>query len=169
MASTDKELLLEWLRDAHAMEKTAVEILEKQDQRLESYPQMHARVRQHLEESRRQAEMVEGLIRQLGGETSAIEQGVAKFMGNVAALNNSTAEDEVVKNAIADYAYEHFEIASYRSLIGAAEALGEPEVKRVCEEILRQEEAMAAWLEENLPAVTQDYLQKQHADVQAKR
>ena len=34
--------------------------------------------------------------------------------------------DEVVKGGSASYAFEHFEIANYRALIGAADHLGEP-------------------------------------------
>jgi ferritin-like metal-binding protein YciE len=58
-------------------------------------------------------------------------------------------------------AAESFEIASYRALIAAARALGDEETARVCEEILRDEERMAAWLTENLPRVVQETLHRQ--------
>lgn len=41
------------------------------------------------------------------------------------------------------YVFEHHEIACYRSLIGAAEELGDAETAELCTEILREEEAMA--------------------------
>lgn len=169
MANNTREHLLDWLRDAHAMEQAAISILERQNERLETYPDMHRKVQEHLETSRRQAEQVKGLIEQLGGDTSALKQGAAKLMGNAAAINNAAASDEVVKNAIADYAFEHFEIASYRSLIGAAEELGETQVAETCRTILRQEEEMARWLEQQLPQVTSQFLSRDAADVQAKR
>lgn len=168
MAMT-RETLLEWLRDAHAMEQQAVSILENQAERIEHYPGMQERVRAHLDESRRQAERVEQCIKELDGDTSTVKEGVAKFMGNVAALSNAAAGDEVVKNGIADYAFEHFEIASYRSLIGAAEELGETRIKQTCEEILQEEEAMADWLETHLPEVTQQYLRREVTGQEAKR
>lgn len=169
MATPTKETLLEWLRDAHAMEHQAIEILENQANRIENYPELQRKVQKHLEQSRQQAEQVKGCIERLGGDTSSIKKGMGKFMGNVAALTNSAAGDEVVKNGIADYAFEHFEIASYRALIGAADALGEDEIQRVCEDILQQEEAMAQWLEEHLPQVTQDHLQRAASGEPAKR
>jgi ferritin-like metal-binding protein YciE len=51
------------------------------------------------------------------------------------------------------------EIACYRSLIAAAEELGEPEIARICGEILKQEEAMSAWLAQRIPAITRMTLQ----------
>lgn len=167
--ATTRETLLAWLRDAHAMEKQAIEMLENQASRIENYPEMKQKVQSHLETSRRQAERVEECIRRLDGDTSTIKEGMAKFMGNVSALTNAAASDEVVKNGIASYAFEHFEIASYRALIGTAEALGETHIQQVCEEILREEEAMADWLETNLPEVTQRYLQREVTGEQAKR
>jgi ferritin-like metal-binding protein YciE len=51
-----------------------------------------------------------------------------------------------------------FEMANYRVLIAAAEACGETEIKRLCEESLREEEAMATWLDQQIPMVTRRYL-----------
>jgi ferritin-like metal-binding protein YciE len=49
-------------------------------------------------------------------------------------------------------------IACYRSLIVAANEAGHPKIARVCREILREEEKMAAWLEKNLPMAVQETL-----------
>jgi len=62
---------------------------------------------------------------------------------------------------MANYAFEHMEIAAYRILIAAAEAVGDTETARVCREILGEEEEMAGWLERNLPGVTQQYLRRE--------
>jgi ferritin-like metal-binding protein YciE len=69
--------------------------------------------------------------------------------------------DEIVKAALATYTFEHMEIGSYRILIATAEALADTETKLVCEQILREEENMARWLEENLPSVTKQYLDRE--------
>jgi ferritin-like metal-binding protein YciE len=52
------------------------------------------------------------------------------------------------------------EIASYRILIATAEECGDAETRRVCEENLAEEEAMAKWLEDNLSDVTRAYLSR---------
>lgn len=52
--SNPQEHLLDWLRDAHAMEQQAEQMLKAQASRIENYPKMKARVEQHLEETRGQ-------------------------------------------------------------------------------------------------------------------
>ena len=66
--------------------------------------------------------------------------------------------DEVMKGSLASYAFEAMEIASYTILINAAKQVGDKETARVCEQILKEEKAMAAWLEKNLPVLTRQYL-----------
>jgi rubrerythrin len=65
------------------------------------------------------------------------------------------ASDEVMKHALASYAFEQFEAACYRALVTAAEQAGEREVASTCATILREEEEMAAWLWEHLPQLTE--------------
>ncbi|MFW5844752.1 MAG: DUF892 family protein [Planctomycetota bacterium] len=61
MASKDigHKHLIDWLRDAHAMEKTAASMLETQLKRLDDYPDMQRRVREHLAETKEQTSRVE--------------------------------------------------------------------------------------------------------------
>lgn len=161
--------LADWLRDAHGMEEKAESLLKRQAERLEHYPAMKARIEQHIEETRSQAQRLEECINRLDGDRSAVKDVAGKAMANIGAMFNAAAEDEVVKNAIGSYSFEHFEIASYRSLIAAAEAVNDSYTARVCREILSEEVAMATWLEENLPDVTRTYLQREAVDEPAKR
>lgn len=158
--ATVQENFIAWLRDAYAMEQQAVEILERQAPRLDDYPDMQAKIREHLELSKSQAERLRTCLQRLGTDISAIKTGLAQLTGNAAAMMNALSSDEVVKQTIADYAFENFEIANYRCLIGAAEAAGDRETRRVCEEILREEEAMASWIEDHLPVITRQFLQR---------
>lgn len=166
--SSESELM-SWLRDAHAMEMQATQVLENQARRIENYPDLRERILEHLEETRAQAEMLERCIERRGGTTSALKDSAAALTGNVQALAGLFVGDEVVKGAIASYTFEHLEIASYRALIGAAEQIGDGETARVCSEILRQEEAMAGWLEQHLPQVTRQYLQREAVGETSKR
>jgi ferritin-like metal-binding protein YciE len=168
LMAVSRENLTAWLRDAHAMENQAIEILEKQANRLEHYPELRARVRTHLEETHRQAERVERCLHQLGTDTSALKTAAGKMIGTAQQLSGLFASDEVLKSGIADYAFEHYEIASYKMLIAAAGEAGEPEVRRTLEENLREEEAMAEWLSQHLPEVTRQYLHREAAGQSAK-
>jgi len=167
MASA-KDRLLEWLRDAHAMEKQAEQILSTQAKRLENYPELRKRVEHHLEETRRQAERVQTCIERQGSSTSVVKEMTGKLTALGQNLSGLFVGDEVMKASLADYTFENMEIASYKIIIAAAEQIGDAETKRVCEEILHEEEEMAAWLEQNLPSLTAQYLKREEAGATAK-
>jgi ferritin-like metal-binding protein YciE len=164
-----KEHLLDWLRDAHAMEQQAEQMLKAQAGRLEHYPELKARIEQHLQETLEQQRLVASCIERLGGDNSALKDVAGKVMAFGQAMGGMMMTDEVIKGAMASFAFENLEIATYTTLIGAAEAVGDVETKRVCEQILPEEQAMAAWLMEHLPSVTQQYLQRDEADQTARR
>lgn len=159
MASAEDNLL-DWLRDAHAMEEQAETMLKATASRLEHYPTLKARLLSHLEETREQARLVKSCIDRRGAGTSVIKDMAAKATATAQGLSGLFVSDEVVKASMASYTFEHMEIASYRCLIAAADAVGDAETARICQQILKQEEAMAAWLAGQLPQVTQQFLQR---------
>ncbi len=166
--AASRDHLVAWLRDAHAMEHQAIEMLEKQASRLEHYPELQVTVRDHLAQTRRQAERVAGCLERLGAGTSGLKDRAGQLTGTAQQLSGLFASDEVVKSGIADYAFERYEIAAYQALIATAEAAGEPEIVAVCRENLREEEAMAAWLAEHLPQVARQYLTRETTGQEAK-
>ena len=159
--ATAEERLMEWLRDAHAAEEQAETMLSGMAGRIQNYPQLKARIEQHLQETKRQAELVRGCIERRGGSTSTIKDAGAKMIAMGQAMSGMFVGDEVMKGSIASYAFEAMEIASYRILIATAEQVGDAETARVCQQILREEEAMAEWIEQNLPSLTQQYLRRE--------
>ena len=164
-----REHLIDWLRDAHAMEMQAETMLKGQAGRLEHYPEVKARVEQHITETQQQAREVERCLKSLGEDISSLKDTGAKAMALMQAMGGMVVSDEVIKGAMASYAFEHMEIASYTILIAAAQAAGESEVAHTCEKILREEHAMAAWLAEHTPTVVQQFLQRKQSDRPAKR
>lgn len=164
MSKAPTEHLLEWLRDAHAMEEQAEKMLEAQASRLENYPALQARIRQHLEETRRQATLIRGCIERHGSSTSGFKDMGGKLMAMMQGLGGSMAEDEVIKGGMASYAFEHFEVSAYTALIAAAEACGDEQTRRVCEDILGEEKAMADWLAMSLPETVRQFLVRDLAE-----
>ena len=55
VTDTAREIYTTGLRNQHALENQAVELLERQLGRLENYPEMSDRIRTHIEESKMQA------------------------------------------------------------------------------------------------------------------
>lgn len=159
--STNKERLLEWLRDAHAMEVQAEEVLKTQASRIKNYPQLKARIEQHVEETRAQAGLLAGCIDRLGGSTSTLKDTGGKLMALGQSLGGLMVGDEVVKSVLSCYTFEHMEIASYRILIAAAEQADDYHTKDICERILVEEETMAKWLGDHLAEITRQYLTRE--------
>jgi ferritin-like metal-binding protein YciE len=85
--------LYDWLHDAHAMEQQALTMLKAQQSRLENYPEVRKRITEHIAETERQAELIRGSLKTRG-----------------------FVSDEAIKSALVSYAFEHFEVASYRML-----------------------------------------------------
>lgn len=159
MATTDRDLVIAWLNDAHAMEQGLMKVLDNHIKDAKGHPQMQAKLQEHHDLAQSQAERVKSCIERLGGSTSTLKSGMANVMGMMQGISTGAAKDELVKNSLMDYAAEHFEIACYRALVVAAQQVGDMETARVCEEIMREEVQMAQWLEEHLPLVVRDTLQ----------
>jgi len=153
-----KDFVVKWLNDAYAMENALVQVLENHAKDAQDHPQVQSRLQEHLETTRRHADRVKECIEHLGGDTSSLKTGMANIMGTLQGMSTGPAEDELVKNALSDYAAEQFEVASYRALITAAEELGDQETVRACQENLREDEEMARWLEQQLPTVVEEFL-----------
>ncbi|MCQ1570819.1 DUF892 family protein [Neorhizobium galegae] len=166
-----RDNFLAWLRAAHAMEEQAITTLSAQSRRIESYPDLKTRIVQHLHETEEHAQALKTLLDHLSstGGVSAIKDMAAKLAAKAQGVGGMLTSDEVVKGAMASYAFEHMEIASYRVLIAAADELDEMEAKTVFERILGEEIAMANWLEANLDAITRVFLMRDERDLMAKR
>jgi ferritin-like metal-binding protein YciE len=150
---------LDWLRDAHAMEQQAETMLTTMAKRIENYPDLKVQIERHIEETRTQARLVAECIERRGGDTSLLKDMAGKTMAGMQGTLGMFSSDEIVKGGMLSYAFEHFEIASYRNLIEAARMVGDRETVAVCERILPQEQAMADWLEHNMASVTRRFLQ----------
>jgi ferritin-like metal-binding protein YciE len=155
------------LRNLHALEMTAIELTERQVERLENYPEMAAKLRQHHAESEAQARRLEAILERHGASTSAAKNAVSSVMGNVAAALHAPAPDEVLKNTFANFAFEHQEIAAYTSLIAMAEAVGDSASVAPLKQSLGEEQAMADWIGGQIVPTTTRFLELTRAGAKA--
>lgn len=162
--SESRDWLIQWLRDAHAMEEQAETMLSGQLSRLDNYPELRERIRMHLDETKQQAIRLKGCLDSIGEGSSSFKDMGGKLTATAQSISGVFAGDEVMKGSLASYTFEHMEIASYTILIAAARAEGESEVVRVCEQNLREEEAMAEWLANNLGQTATTFLARAAAD-----
>src|SRR5262249_11835351 len=94
------------------------------------------------------------------GSLSAQRRWMA-LIGNLLAGSHALAGDEIIKSGFADYAFEHYEIAAYKSLLVLAEQLGLAEAQHSLRQSLDEEEKMAAWLLDHLQDLTLEFLRRE--------
>jgi ferritin-like metal-binding protein YciE len=167
MATTDetpspdrlRDLFITGLKNAHALEKQALSIMEPQVSRIENYPEMADRLQAHIRETHGQIERIDQLLDMYNAKASMMKDMATSMSGGMAAIGHSLFNDEIIKNSFANYAFEHFEIAAYSSLITIAEDAGFRDATSFLQQNLREEQAMAEWIEGNLPMVTRRYME----------
>ncbi|MEG3109183.1 MULTISPECIES: DUF892 family protein [Pantoea] len=170
MSTSPEEHYHDWLRDAHAMEEQAESMLNKMADRLEHYPELRQRIVQHIEETKQQQSLLKQLLDRHDIHNSTLKDAMGKMAAFGQAVGGMTTPDEVVKGGISGYVFENFEIASYTSLIAAAEHVGDAEGVTILTQIREQEIAMAEWLYTHLPDVTQQFLlRSSQSGVEAKK
>jgi len=162
--TTPQEHLVDWLRDAYAMEKQAESMLKAQSGRLDNYPQLRTRIEEHIQETLSQQKLIETRLDALGSSPSAMKDMSARMSAFMQGLGGMAVSDEVVKGGMSGYVFENIEIAAYTALIAAAQAAGDEETRRICEQILPQEVAMAKWLLEHLPDTVTKFIARSASD-----
>ncbi|STT53940.1 protein yciE [Klebsiella pneumoniae] len=111
----------DWLRDAHAMEKQAESMLESMAGRIDNYPDLRARIEQHVNETKRQITVLEEILDRNEISRSVIKDSMSKMAALASPSAGMFPSDEIVKGSISGYVFEQFEIACYTSLLAAAE------------------------------------------------
>ncbi len=159
MDNAARQTLIIGLRNAHAMERQAEELMERQIQRTEDFPEVRARLREHLDETRAQLARLEDCLDQFGESTSTLKDAALATLGNLAAMGHTVAQDEILKNTFANNAFEHYEIAAYKSLLALCERAGAP-FGSLLRQSLDEEERMAAWVDSHVKQVTLDYVDR---------
>lgn len=164
---TGRSVFVTGLRNAHALENQALALMNRQIDRIENYPQVADRLRQHVEETNGQIRRLDEILHSLNEDSSTLKDTGLSLLGNMAALSHAIAQDEILKNSYANFAFENYEIAAYKSLLQMAELTGHSAAISPLEQTLREEMNMAQWLDENLGRVTATYLSREQEGLKA--
>ena len=160
----------DWLRDAHAMEKQAESMLESMASRIDNYPDVRARIEQHITETKQQITVLEEILDRNDISRSMLKDSMSKMMAFGQSVGGIMTSDEIVKGSISGYVFEQFEIACYTSLLAAARKAGDVASIPAIESILAEEQRMADWLIQHIPDTTEQFLLRSDADgVEAKK
>ena len=146
------------LKNAHAMEKQALSIMQPQLERLTHYPDLSRRLEEHISETETQISRLDQILETVGERSSAMKDSLLSAFGSMAALGHVTAGDEVLKNSFANLAFENYEIGAYISLMTAARACGESQALPLLEQSLDEERRMSEWVADHIPSVTETFI-----------
>jgi len=159
MAETEiHDMFVIGLRNAHAMENEALSMMRPQLPRMDRYPEVAAKLEQHISETQDQIIRLEHILEELDENYLSVNDMVLSFNGATAVMSHAGMGDAVLKDAFADFAFENYEIAAYKSLLTIADAGNFREAKDALQASLAEEQSMARWLDDNLPLVTQKFL-----------
>src|ERR1041384_6051180 len=137
-----RDLFITGLRNAHAMENQALSIMKPQLSRIENYPEVRQMLERHIAETEGQIQRLEQVLDDLGESKSALKDLGLSVAGTMASLGHTVAPDEIVKNSFANFAFENFEIAAYKSLIELATQSHDTRAVELLEMNLDEELAM---------------------------
>jgi ferritin-like metal-binding protein YciE len=154
-----RDLFVVGLKNAHAVEHQALSIMKPQLSRIENYPEVADRLREHIEETNGQIARLDEILDSLAESSSTLKDAALSMTGGMAAMAHAVAGDEILKNSFANYAFENFEIASYKSLIVMAQDGAFGTFVPLLEQTLVQEQEMARWIDERLPSITRRYVE----------
>ncbi len=137
------------MKNAHGVEQQALALMDRQIERADTFTEVAEMLHAHRLETEGQIVRLEGLLEAFGETPSGLRDAALKMSGNVAAMTHMFADDEILKNAFANMAFENFEIAAYRSLITLAEIGGHGAAVDPLTQTLGEEQRMATLVEQS--------------------
>ena len=167
MTDAAYDVFIDGLRKAHAMENQALSIMQPQLNRLEHYPQVSALLDRHIRETEAQIQRIDQIFETLNESSSGLKDTMLSLSGSMAAMTHSMATDEILKNSLANFAFEHFEIAAYTALLTAAQEANVTQAIPLLEQNLQEEVAMASAIHDGLPDVVRQYITLSASDQRA--
>jgi ferritin-like metal-binding protein YciE len=153
-----REVFVTGLKNAHAMEHQALALMDRQIEHLAHYAEVEDRLRAHRGETEDQIARLERILSELGESPSVVKDTALTVSGSLAAMAHFFAPDEILKNSLANFAFENFEAASYKALILIAQDGGFASAISPLQQTLQEELAMVEFCDEILPKIVHKYL-----------
>jgi ferritin-like metal-binding protein YciE len=125
-------------------------------------PQLQNLLKEHVEQTRQQIQTLKEVFSLLGQRPKGVTCDSAQRLVVEAAKTMEEAATNGIRDILIGRAaakVEHYEIASYRGLVTAAELMGQDQIKSLLEQNLQQEEHAADLLERSAPQLLQKVLQ----------
>jgi ferritin-like metal-binding protein YciE len=135
---TGTEQLVAWLDDAYAMETGLIPILQNQASHFgECIPAAARRLQQHVVETQQHAQRFRNVSVCSMPRHLESSRPSPRSSDPVEGATTAIFRDQLVKDALADYAWAQFEVACYTALVSAATELEYDDVARLCKQTLQ--------------------------------
>ena len=153
-----RSVFITGLKNAHGVEHQALALMDRQIDHMVNYPEITNMLHKHRAETEQQIARIDEILASFNESASAVKDIALTISGNMAAIAHVFAPDEVLKNSFANHAFENFEAAAYTSLITLADAGSFTSATPLLQQSLSEEQRMAAWVLDNIPATTMKYV-----------
>lgn len=153
---TKEFVYLDWLRDAHAMEKHAESLLQAATLRLEDFPLLQARMKQYTQQTCEQQQQVKEVLKRYDSNWSALKEALGRMSAVGQAASDMLRGEEGVRIAVSSYVFCNYKVATYTALLAAAQQAADSKGIKTFQLILQDEIQMADWLLHQLPDVANE-------------
>ncbi|EJL92570.1 ferritin-like domain-containing protein [Pantoea sp. BIGb0393] len=153
---TKEIVYLDWLRDAHAMEKHAESLLQAAALRLDAFPLLQARIKQYMQQTCEQQKQVKEALKRYDSSWSALKEALGRMSAVGQAASDMLRDEEGVRIAVSSYVFCNYKVATYTALLAAAQQAEDAEGVKTFQRILQHETQMADWLLLQLPEVANE-------------
>jgi len=129
--------------------------------------ELQSSIRNHILQTRQHIRNLEQVFRELGEESRRETNEVAQGLVSEAQTSMQETESDVLRDCAIDAAVikvEHFEIASYRSLVTGARLMGQSKVVDLLNANLGQEEETAQIAEQSAEKLLQEAMQAEEPE-----
>lgn len=155
MPTSEMERYLLHLNHALSMENALVDHLQERAREVEA-PKIKQRIQDHRTQTMDHRDTVKRIIQSLGGQPTVTKSSVQPpitpgVVGKVREAIEAERADQALAKALADYAVEHFEAATYVALGEIARNLNHPEHVQEFDRIRQEEEEMAQFVLNAIP------------------
>jgi ferritin-like metal-binding protein YciE len=148
MSEDVREMLTDYIADAHAMEENSLQMLKSMLMHTGD-PQMRELLEHHVEETEQHRSRLKAKLDSTGEGTSTTKRGGALVSAMFKGVVDQLRTEKPSKDARDGYLNEQLEIASYELLMRLADRAGDQETVDIANANLADEKAMAEKISSN--------------------
>ena len=160
----DQKTYLAWLNNAYAQELSMATMYEMHakdaSKGLNQFPELAKKLHEHAEKCRQWAGLMKECLAHHQASPNPFKIGFGQIMGVGLGFTGDVTIDKVIMNDLTDLGMANFEIGAYITVTAAAKAMKDEHTLKAGQQILAEKRAFAQWLEQQIPEVTQTFLER---------